>query len=87
VTSTVVSQRAAVVALLVEIPTAVVANSLNLSVGEGGLQADLDTVAQAEPKKPGPKGGQNPVGGGSGHVGGAPGVGDPVHCGMGVWLL
>jgi hypothetical protein len=57
VTSTEVSQRVAVHALLVEIPTAVVvvANSLDPSMGEGGLQADLDMTSWTEAKSLEPK--------------------------------
>jgi hypothetical protein len=45
------SQWAAVHALLVEIPTTVVvANSPDPSVMDDGLQADLDTIAQAHAK-------------------------------------
>jgi hypothetical protein len=52
-----VSQRAAALALQVEIPTVVVAaaNSPDSSVEEGGLQAILDTAAWADAKILDPK--------------------------------
>jgi hypothetical protein len=57
VTSIEASQRAAAHALQVEIPTmaAVAANSPDPSVGEGGLQAVLDTAAQVDVKSLDPK--------------------------------
>jgi hypothetical protein len=48
------------------------ASSPDLSMGEEGLQADLDMVVGED---------------GSSHVGGAPATGDPPHCIKGVWLL
>jgi hypothetical protein len=50
------SQWVAAHALLMEIPTAVVmASSPNPSVGEGGLQADLDTSMGADARSLDPK--------------------------------
>jgi hypothetical protein len=62
----------------------VAANSPNPSVGEGGLQAVLDMAAWADTKSLDPKAAER----GGGHVGGAPGAGDPlVHYGPDAWLL
>jgi hypothetical protein len=56
VTSMEASQRVAAHALKVEIPMVVAAaNSPNPSMGEGGLQAVLDTVARADAKSLDPK--------------------------------
>jgi hypothetical protein len=56
VTSTEASQRVVVHACLVEIPmVAAAANRPDLSVGEGGLHAILDTVARADAKSLDPK--------------------------------
>jgi hypothetical protein len=38
-------------------------------------------------QKPGPKGRQNPTGGGGGHMEGLPAAGDPPHDNMGAWVL
>jgi hypothetical protein len=46
-------------------------------VGEECQKADLDTVVGQGCQKPGPKSGQNPTGGGGGHVEGVPATGDP----------
>jgi hypothetical protein len=73
VSSMEVIQRAAMLALQVELPTAsATASTPDLSVGEECRN---------------PVGGQNPTGGSGNHVGGAPAVGDPPHGIEGAWLL